>query len=189
MAGTEAGNDQESKVSEDTASIQDAQGGADEAPAGNESTSDSNGSPSGSDELPEWARKQLRKANNEAASYRTQLREVEEKFKDAKTDAELEQILKPLNERLSEYEQRSRDLERKLIIKDHGLSDELAEFITGDSPEDWEAQAKKLSELAASGSSGQLERQRGLRGRNGAEPNRDFDPAERARRHFQAHRD
>lgn len=189
MADTESGNDQESKVSEDTASIQDAQGGADEAPAGNESTSDSNGSPSGSDELPEWARKQLRKANNEAASYRTQLREVEEKFKDAKTDAELEQILKPLNERLSEYEQKSRDLERKLIIKDHGLSDELAEFITGDSPEDWEAQAKKLSELAASGSSGQLERQRGLRGRNGAEPNRDFDPAERARRHFQAHRD
>src|SRR5699024_9252821 len=108
---------------------------------------------------------------------------------DAKTDAELAQILKPLNERLSEYEQNSRDLERELISKDHGLSDELAQSITGDSAADWAARAKKLPELAASGGSGQLERQRGLRGRNGAEPNRDFDPAERARRHFQAHRD
>lgn len=189
MADTTADTGQEPQANEDTASIQETQGGANEAPAGDESHEDSNDAPDASDELPEWARKQLKKANNEAASYRTQLREVQEKFKDAKTEAELEAILKPLSDKLDQSETRSRELERKLIIKDYGLDDSVAEFITGDDPDQWEAQAKKLAELSASGSSSTPDRQRQLRGRNGVEPNREFDPAERARRHFNAHRD
>ena len=77
MADTTADTGQEPQANEDTASIQEAQDGANEAPAGNESHDDSNDAPDSHDELPEWARKQLKKANNEAASYRTQLREVQ----------------------------------------------------------------------------------------------------------------
>ena len=77
MADTTADTGQEPQANEDTASIQETQDGANEAPAGDESNEDSNDAPDASDGLPEWARKQLKKANNEAASYRTQLREVQ----------------------------------------------------------------------------------------------------------------
>lgn len=184
MADTDATSGQEPQATEDTASVPD--GSTD---AGNQLVVEPPATDPSTEELPEWARKQLKKANSEAASYRTQLREVQDQFKDAKTDSELEAILNPLNEKLTEYETRSRELERKLIIRDHGLTEEMAEFITGDTPEVWESQAKKLSELAAANASTQFDQQRQLRGRNGGAPNREFDPAEQARAHLRKHRD
>lgn len=184
MADTDATSGLEPQATEDTASVQEGTTGA-----GNELGVDATNTDPSTEELPEWARKQLKKANNEAASYRTQLREVQDQFKDAKTDAELEAILNPLNEKLTEYETRSRELERKLIIRDNGLSEEMAEFITGDNPEQWEAQAKKLSELAVANAPSQFDQQRQLRGRNGGAPNREFDAAEQARAHVRKHRD
>lgn len=191
MADTEATSGQEPQASEDTASVQNGTITADKLTEGTLTVGKQvvvDDDPS-TDELPEWARKQLKKANSEAASYRTQLREVQDQFKDAKTDAELEAILNPLNEKLTEYETRSRELERKLIIRDHGLTEDMAEFITGDTPEAWEAQAKKLSELAAANAPSQFDQQRQLRGRNGGAPNREFDAAEQARAHLRKHRD
>lgn len=191
MADTDANTGQEPTDDQDSASVQTGKITAGKITEGKLTVGEpSNGDDDATnDELPEWARKQLKKANNEAASYRTQLREVQEQFKDAKTEAELDAILKPLHEKLDQSEARSRELERKLIIKDHGLSADMAEFITGDSPEQWEAQAKKLAELAAASNPSQFDRERQLRGRNGGQPNREFDAASTARQHFAAHRD
>lgn len=135
------------------------------------------------DELPDWARKQIEKANKEAASYRVQLREVEEKFKGAKTDADLEAALKPLNEKLDESEARSRDLERKLIIREFGLDDDLAEFVTGDSAEEWERKAKALAErIAPDTQEEQSFVRRTPSGRNGNQTQSPVDPSEAAKR-------
>ena len=191
MADTQTGNDQESKVNEGTAGNQAGDNSETEQKRGEHtpentggSVNDSNDNDSkGSDELPEWARKQITKANNEAASYRTQLREVQDQFKDAKTEAELDAILKPLTEKLDESETRTRDLERQLVIYRHGLDDDLAEFITGDDPAAWEDQAKKLAErFSTSGGSSQQGHKGGLSGRNGAGGKTDIDPSEAAKR-------
>lgn len=191
MADTQTGNDQESKVNEGTAGNQAGDNSETEQKRGEQtpentggSVNDSNDNDSkGGDELPEWARKQITKANNEAASYRTQLREVQDQFKDAKTEAELDAILKPLTEKLDESETRTRDLERQLVIYRHGLDDDLAEFITGDDPAAWEDQAKKLAErFSTSGGSSQQGHKGGLSGRNGAGGKTDIDPSEAAKR-------
>lgn len=194
MAEKPANNGQEPQANDDSASVTagELQIGSLETgkitvgnPAGNDDDSQDD---SKNDELPDWARKQLKKANSEAASYRTQLREVQERFKDAKTEAELEEVLKPYKEQLDQFESRNKDLERKLIIQEHGLSADMAEFITGDDPEQWEAQAQKLADLTASNAN-QFERERQLRGRNGGQPNREFDAAEKAREFVRERRD
>lgn len=194
MAEKPANNGQEPQANDDSASVTagELQIGSLETgkitvgnPAGNDDDSQDD---SKNDELPDWARKQLKKANSEAASYRTQLREVQERFKDAKTEAELEEVLKPYKEQLDQFESRNKDLERKLIIQEHGLSADMAEFITGDDPEQWEAQAQKLADLTASNAN-QFDRERQLRGRNGGHPNREFDAAEKAREFVRERRD
>lgn len=194
MAEKPADNGQEPQANDDSASVTagELQIGSLETgkitvgnPAGNDYDSQDD---SKNDELPDWARKQLKKANSEAASYRTQLREVQERFKDAKTEAELEEVLKPYKEQLDQFESRNKDLERKLIIQEHGLSADMAEFITGDDPEQWEAQAQKLADLTASNAN-QFDRERQLRGRNGGQPNREFDAAEKAREFVRERRD
>lgn len=175
-------NDQESQTTTEPA------GGNAQEQTNNESSSTNEQSNSnderGGDELPEWARKQISKANNEAASYRVQLREVQDQFKDAKTEAELEAILKPLNDKLDQSESRTRDLERELVIYKHGLDEDLAEFITGNDPEAWEEQAKKLAERFASGSQNEQQpsHKGGLAGRNGGGAKNDVDPAATAKR-------
>ena len=135
--------DTESAEESQNASVEPEQGSASSAEGTEQETGNTD------DGLPDWARKQIEKANKEAASYRVQLREVEETFKGAKTDADLEAALKPLNEKLDESEARSRELERKLIIREFGLDDDLAEFVTGDSAEEWERKAKALAERIA----------------------------------------
>lgn len=169
--------DQESRNAEDngTQNEEQAQGQVEET------------SPSSTDDLPEWARKQISKANREAASYRTQLREIEEKFQNAMTEAELEATLKPLNEQLSQSEARTRDLERQLVIYKHGLDEELEEFITGDDPTSWEAQAKKLAALKQA--QGSTADPGSLRGRFGNRQRPEDDPASAARSVFLRHRD
>ncbi|WP_051298079.1 hypothetical protein [Brevibacterium album] len=96
----------------------------------------------GEDDLPEWARKSLKKANDEAASYRTQLREAQEQLKAAKSPEEHEAAVSALNERIV-------DQDRRLAAKDHGVPDDLLEFITATDPEGIEKQAKKLAASVA----------------------------------------
>lgn len=188
MADSTVNNDQASTTDTDAASAQNddtgnQQGGNPPEDTG-KSTDDSSGTNDrGGDELPDWARKQITKANNEAASYRTQVRDLEAQMKDAKTDAEIEAILKPLNDKLDESETRTREMERELVIYKHGLDEDLAEFITGDNPESWEEQAKKLAErFAVSKQSGNPDHRSNLSGRNGGGANSDVDPAEAAKR-------
>lgn len=177
MADTETTTDQESQVSTGTAGTETT---TTDDPSNGSTTAGEN--ESGTDDLPEWARKQIEKANKEAASYRVQLRQVQDQFKDAKTEAELEAVLKPLTEQLNQSESRTRDLERQLVIYKHGLDEDLAEFITGDNPEAWEEQAKKLAERVASANPGHFDRKGDLAGRKGTGQKSDIDPRETAKR-------
>ncbi|GGN40181.1 hypothetical protein FHR83_007099 [Actinoplanes campanulatus] len=97
------------------------------------------------DELPEWARKALTKANAEAANYRTRAKEAEAKLAGAKTPEELEAVVK-------EITARAEKAERFLLVSDvarkHDLPDELAEVLKGETREDLEAHAKKLAKFA-----------------------------------------
>lgn len=94
------------------------------------------------DELPEWARERISKANREAASYRTQLRELQDKTKEYKTVEEFNSAMEELNTKLA-----ARD--RELIAETHRIPEDMREFIIGENAEDWEASAKKLSERLA----------------------------------------
>ena len=60
------------------------------------------------DELPEWARKSLEKANKEAANYRTQLREAQEALTKAKSPEDFEAVTAQLAE-----------AQRQLTIREH----------------------------------------------------------------------
>ena len=89
------------------------------------------------DSLPEWARKSLNKANTEAASYRTQLREAQEALAKAKSPEDFAKI----NEQLVAAN-------HKLMIRDHadGLPKEIveAEWVT------WPADENGIKTVAAS---------------------------------------
>jgi len=65
------------------------------------------------DELPEWARTKLTKANSEAANYRTRLRETEAKLLEAKTPEEFAagHIPGAVNIPVQELDRRIRELE------------------------------------------------------------------------------
>ena len=81
------------------------------------------------DELPEWARESLKKANAEAASYRTQLREAQQNLSQAKTPEEFAAIQTTLAE-----------VQTRLLIRDYteGLPKEVIEapYISWPSDED-----------------------------------------------------
>lgn len=176
-------SDQESQANADTASATEHQPTESVEQSSGEQSNDSSNDERGDDEIPDWVRKQISKANKEAASYRTQVRELQDQFKDAKTDAELDAIVKPLTDKLDQSESRTRDLERELVIYKHGLDEDLAEFITGDNPETWEEQARKLAErFATTQQSGNPDHRNNLSGRNGGGANSEVDPSEAARR-------
>lgn len=91
-----------------------------------------------------WTKSAVERANSEAASRRVQLREAEEKLKEAKTPEEVQAIV-------SEYTKKSEELEanlaRERAARKHKLSDDVLEFLTGTTPEQIEAQAAKLAGL------------------------------------------
>lgn len=92
------------------------------------------------DSLPGWARKSIEKANSEAASFRRQLREVQESLAKDKTP---EQIQK-LSDELAAAN-------RKLIIRDHteGLPKEIIEAPWVSWPEDEDGIKKVAADLRA----------------------------------------
>lgn len=101
--------------------------------------------PKPEDELPEWAREKLTKANAEAANYRTKLREAEKKLADAKTPEELEAAREEIR---TESEQRERSLLIENVALLHRLPKELAERLRGETREELEADAKALAKFA-----------------------------------------
>lgn len=101
------------------------------------------------DDLPEWARKALTKANKETANYRTKLREVEPLAKRAQ---ELEEASKTeaerLNDRLTAAEQRAQEAElralRLEVASAKGLTPTQAKRLVGATKEELEADADDL---------------------------------------------
>lgn len=140
-ASTTEGIEAAEEVAEDStdpgdqpdAEDEDADEGAEGEPPGGDADEE------GSDEdLPDWAQKKLAKANREAASYRTQLRELQNTTKDAKTPEEF----------VAAIADATTALERELVIAQHDLPADLAPLLAGETREEMEANAKILQRYA-----------------------------------------
>jgi hypothetical protein len=119
-------------------------------------------------------RTKLTKANAEAANYRTRLRELEAKFKDAKTPEEVATAVAELTEANAKL---AREVEVAKVARKHKLPDELAELVKGDTPEEMDAHAKTLAKFAGKPAPEDLEG--GLDPSAGSDK---FDPVATARR-------
>jgi hypothetical protein len=105
------------------------------------------GSSTGPEKTVDWYEKELTKTRNEAASWRTQLRDVQEQLKNAKTPEEFEAAR-------AELESRNKDLERELLKAKvakgdptkniPALPDDLAALLKGDTEEELNAHAEVL---------------------------------------------
>jgi hypothetical protein len=117
------------------------------------------------DELPDWARKALTKANNEAAGYRTKVRELEPLAQKAK---ELEDAGKTDAQRLSEerdgHKSRADTAETGLLRMEVAIDKApegtpisrvraIAKRLVGNTREELEADAEELFEELGSGGS------------------------------------
>lgn len=127
------------------------------------------------DELPEWARKKLTKANAEAANYRTRLREVEKKLEGAKTPEEFEQTVNEIKAQNAKLEE---ELLKERVARRFSLPDDLARRLVGKTEEELAADAKALQKYAVNPpATGDL--------RGGLDPSDEdevFDPVKEARR-------
>lgn len=126
------------------------------------------------DDLPDWARAALKKANAEAASYRTKVRELEPLAKKARDleDASKTEIEKAA-ERLTAAEQRAQEAElralRLEVAAEKGLTPAQARRLVGTSKEELEADADELLDTF------------GARGDDGEKPPTPRRPVERLR--------
>lgn len=129
----------------------------------------------GGDELPDWARNKLTKANAEAANYRTKLREAEQKLADAKTPEQVEEILNQWKADREKQEQDDAAEARALLIENialkHKLPQKLANRLQGSTREELEADAKELAADFAEDNDEDVFLEGGLSPRN-----RDSDP-------------
>ena len=126
------------------------------------------------DELPEWARKRLTKANAEAANYRTRLREAETRLNGAKTTEEFETALADVKARNVELEQ---EITRVRVARKFNLPDDLAARLRGTTAEELEADAQALQKYVIAPRPERLS--------GGLDPSDDaevFDPVKEARR-------
>lgn len=100
--------------------------------------------------LPEefaWLKSDLESTRREAAGRRVELRELEAKFKDAKTPEEVAAAIADATKRSAQLEA---EVARERAARKHKLDDAFVEFLTGTTEEQIEAQAAKLAALAPS---------------------------------------
>lgn len=90
-------------------------------------------------------RANLTKANQEAARYRTRLREVEKALEGRKTAEEVEELVNNLK---SERESAERALLIENVALKHSLPNELAELLRGETREELEKHATTLAKFA-----------------------------------------
>lgn len=90
-------------------------------------------------------RANLTKANQEAARYRTRLRDVEKALEERKTPEQVEELLDALK---VERETAERSLLIENVALKHNLPTELAELLKGNSREELEEHAKTLAKFA-----------------------------------------
>lgn len=121
-------------------------------PAGQESANENvNDQNSNSDDpyagLPEefaWLKNDLEATRREAAGRRVELRELQDKTKDAKTPEEFAAAVAAAAQRSDALEV---ELARERVARKHALDDSMLEFLTGKTSEEIEAQATKLAAL------------------------------------------
>lgn len=98
------------------------------------------------DDLPDWARNELKKARGEAANYRVQLREAQENLSKAKTPEEYEAAV-------NELAQKNAELERRVMVssvaREFDLPAELADLLKGDDEAALKEHAKVLQKFAS----------------------------------------
>lgn len=121
-------------------------------PAGQESANENvNSQNENSDDpyagLPEefaWLKNDLEATRREAAGRRVELRELQDKTKDAKTPEEFAAAVAAAAQRSDALEV---ELARERVARKHALDDSMLEFLTGKTSEEIEAQATKLAAL------------------------------------------
>lgn len=121
-------------------------------------------------ELPEWARERLTKANREAASYRTQLREAQESLSRAKTPEDYQALQDKL-------ETVQHDLLVASIAHELGIPDDFASRLRGATEEEIRADAESIKDLFAQKPAGHTpQTPRGGLDPREAEDGDDFNP-------------
>lgn len=116
------------------------------------SDGDENASGENDDDLPDWARTKLTKANAEAANYRTRLRKAEEDLANAKTPEQVEELLTQFKAEREEDErvqaEEKANLVRENVALKFKLPKELADALKGATREELEAHAEVLKKFA-----------------------------------------
>ncbi|GGM39495.1 hypothetical protein GCM10012275_07980 [Longimycelium tulufanense] len=107
--------------------------------------------PTGVDALPEWAQRELRQARQEAANYRTKLRQVEPLAQRAKEledtgTSEVARLAEQLEASRSELLELKTELTRERVLREYRLSEDLAGFLAGDE-DTMRSAAERLSKL------------------------------------------
>jgi hypothetical protein len=100
--------------------------------------------PKPEDELPEWARSELKKVRGEAANYRTKFREASKQLEAAKTPEEYEAAVSELQEQIATMEQTAL---RNEVAADAKLPKAMWDRIKGSTREELVADAKALAAL------------------------------------------
>jgi hypothetical protein len=112
---------------------------------GAEETDEEKAAREAAEEVPaEVLREEVTKANNEAANYRTKLREAEERLKNAKSPEEVDEIVKQLQ---ADRETSEAALLRENVALKFKLPEKAIKRLAGSTREELEADAKELAEL------------------------------------------
>lgn len=102
--------------------------------------------PPDANKTPDWYEKELTKTRNEAASYRTRLRDAETKLTSAKSQEDIDAAL-------TEMRTANAKLERDLLVATVGanLPSELRELLKGDNEAELKAHAEVLKKFIPAG--------------------------------------
>nr|DAS02809.1 MAG TPA: hypothetical protein [Caudoviricetes sp.] len=110
------------------------------------------------DDLPEWAQRELKGARDEAARYRTQLREVQESVKGLKTVEEFEAAMSAADEKTRQVEAELERVRVRQQVRDEfpNLPGKAFEFVKDGTVEEMRAACEELASLvgAAGGAAG-----------------------------------
>ena len=110
------------------------------------------------DDLPEWAQRELKGARDEAARYRTQLREVQESVKGLKSVEEFEAALSAADEKTRQVEAELDRVRVRQQVRDEfpALPAKAFEFVKDGTVEEMRAACEELASLvgAAGGAAG-----------------------------------
>ena len=116
------------------------------------------------DDLPEWAQRELKGARDEAARYRTQLREVQESVKGLKTVEEFEAAMSAADEKTRQVEAELDRVRVRQQVRDEfpALPAKAFEFVKDGTVEEMRAACEELASLVgATGGAAGLPRKGG----------------------------